>query len=321
MLSRLVTIVLSRSKRLLMSWLQSPSAVIWEPRKIKSATVSPSIGHEVMRLDAMILVFWMLSFKPTFSLSSFTFIKKIFSSSSLSAIRVVSSANLRLLVFLPAILIPTCASSSPAFLIIYSAHKLNNQGDNIQPWHTPFPIWKQSVVTCSVLTVASWPAYRFLKRQVRWSGIPISWRISQFLVIYTVKGFGIVNKAERDVILELSCFLNDPSNVGNLISGSFARNQLEHLEVHGSHIAKAWLGEFLALCYSRVRWVQLCSSLSILWHCLSLGLEWKLTFSSPMTTAEFSKFAGILSSALSQHHLQEFEIAQLECHHPHWLCS
>ena len=55
--------------------------------------------------------------------------------------------------------------------------KLNKQGDNIQPWHTPFPIWNQSVVPCPVLTVASWPAYKFLKRQVRWSGIPISFRI------------------------------------------------------------------------------------------------------------------------------------------------
>ena len=123
------------------------------------------------------LSFWMLSFKPTFSLSSFTFIKRLFSSSSLSAIRVVSSAYLRLLRFLPAILIPACASSSPAFLMTYSAYKLNKQGDNIQPWRTPFPIWNQSVVPCPVLTVASWPAYRFLKRQVRWSGIPISFRI------------------------------------------------------------------------------------------------------------------------------------------------
>ena len=98
MLSRLVI----RSKRLLISWLQSPSAVILEPRKIKSATVSPSICHEVMGPNAMILVFWMLSFKPTFSLSSFTFIKRLFSSSSLFAIRVVSSAYLRLLIFLPA---------------------------------------------------------------------------------------------------------------------------------------------------------------------------------------------------------------------------
>ena len=91
-LSRLVITFLPRSKRLLISWLQSPSAVILEPRKLKSATVSPSISHEVMGLDAMILFFWMLSFKPTFSLSSFTFIKRLFSSPSLSAIRVVSSA-------------------------------------------------------------------------------------------------------------------------------------------------------------------------------------------------------------------------------------
>ena len=115
MLSRLVITFLPRSKCLLISWLQSPSAVILEPRKIKSATVStvsPSISHEVMRPDTMILVFWMLSSKPTFSLSSFTFIKRLFSSSSLSAIRVVSSAYLRLLIFLPAILTPVCASSS-----------------------------------------------------------------------------------------------------------------------------------------------------------------------------------------------------------------
>ena len=78
-LSRLTTAFLPRSKCLLISWLLSPSAVILEPKKIKSFTVSivpPSICHEVIGLDAMILVFWMLSFKPTFSLSSFTFIRK-----------------------------------------------------------------------------------------------------------------------------------------------------------------------------------------------------------------------------------------------------
>ena len=73
MLSRLIIAFLSRSKHLLISWLQSSSAVIWGPKKIKSVTVSivsPSICHEVIRPDAMILVFWMLNFKPTFSLSS-----------------------------------------------------------------------------------------------------------------------------------------------------------------------------------------------------------------------------------------------------------
>ena len=178
-LSRLVITFLPRSKLLLISRLQSPSAVILEPPKIKSdtvSTVSPSISHEVMGPEAMILVFWMLSFKPTFLLSSFTFNTRLFSSSSLSAIRVVSSAYLRLLIFLLAILVPACASSSPAFLMMYSAYKLNKQGDNIQPWRIPFPIRNQSVVPCPVLTVASWPAYRFLKRQVRWSGILISFR-------------------------------------------------------------------------------------------------------------------------------------------------
>ena len=80
-LSRLVITFLTKSKHLFISWLQSPSAVILEPRKIKSdtvSTVSPSICYEVMGLDAMILVFWMLSFKPTFSPSSFTFIKRLF---------------------------------------------------------------------------------------------------------------------------------------------------------------------------------------------------------------------------------------------------
>ena len=144
MLSGLAIAFLPRSKRLLILWLHSPSEVILEPKKIKSVTVSmvsTSICHEMMWLDAVILVFWMLSFKPAFSLSSFNFIKRLFSSSSLSARRVVSSVYLRLLIFLPAILIPACASSSLAFHMMYSACKLNKQGDYIQPWHTPFPIW------------------------------------------------------------------------------------------------------------------------------------------------------------------------------------
>ena len=108
MLFRLVITLLLRSKRVLISWLllTLPFAVILEPKKIKLLTVSivsPSICHEVMGPDAIILVFCMLNFKPTFSLSSLTFIKRLFSSSSPSAIRMVSSAYLRLLIFLPAI--------------------------------------------------------------------------------------------------------------------------------------------------------------------------------------------------------------------------
>ena len=157
---------LPRSKRLLISWLHSLSAVILEAKKIKSLTVSivsPSICHEVMGRDAMIFIFWMLSFKLAFSLSSFT-LKRLFSSSSLSAFRVVSSAYLRLLMFLLAILIPACTSSSLAFRMMYYDCKLNKQGDNIQPCCTPFPIINQSIVPCSILTVASWPASTFLRR-------------------------------------------------------------------------------------------------------------------------------------------------------------
>ena len=99
---------------------------------------------ELMGSYAMILVLWMLSCKLTFSLSSFTVIEKLFNS-WLSAIRVVSSAYLRLLIFLLAILITAYALSSPDFHMMYSAYKLNKQSDNIQPWHTPIPIWNQSV--------------------------------------------------------------------------------------------------------------------------------------------------------------------------------
>ena len=92
------------------------------------------------------------SFKPIFSLSCFTFIKRFFSSFSLSSIRVVSYAYLRLLIiFLLAIWILAFDSPSLAFHMIYSAYKLNEQGDNIQPWPTPFPIWNQSVFPYLVL--------------------------------------------------------------------------------------------------------------------------------------------------------------------------
>ena len=125
MMHRLVTAFPPRSKCLLISWLQSPSAMILEPKKIKSLTVSivsPYICNEVMELLTLILVFYMLSFKQTFLFYSFTFNKWVISSSLLSAIKVVSSAYLRLLIFLPTMLLPACASSSLAFHIMYSAY-------------------------------------------------------------------------------------------------------------------------------------------------------------------------------------------------------
>ena len=144
--------------------------MILEPKKISLSLFPlfpPSIWHEAMGPDAMILAFLMLNFKPTFSLSSFTFTKRLFSSSSFSTVRVVSSAYLRLLMLLPIILISAC-SSSLLFCVKFSAYKLNKQGDSVQPWHTPFPILNQSHCSmfdskCCFLTCI----------QVRWSGIPI----------------------------------------------------------------------------------------------------------------------------------------------------
>ena len=152
----------------------------------------------------------------------------------------------------------------PIFMM-YTAYKLNKQGDNTQPWCTPFLIWNQSVVPCPVLTVASWPAYWFLRRQVRWSGIPISFRIFQFVVIHTVKGFDIVNKAETDVFLEFSCFFDDLTDVDNLITGSsaFSKSSLNIWKFTVQVLLKAGLENFEHY-FASLRWVQLCSSLSIL---------------------------------------------------------
>jgi len=141
----------------------------------------------------------------------------------------------------------------------------------------------------------------------------------QFVVIHTIKGFSVVNKAEVDVFLEFPCFFYDPM-VSNLISGSsaFSKSSLNILKFSVHILLKPSLENFehyFASMWNEciVQWF----GLNILWHCPSLGLEWKLIFSSPVATTEFSIFAGILSAALSQHHLLGFEIAQLEFHHLH----
>ena len=151
-------------------------------RKSISFHFSPSICHEVMRPDAMILLLKILSLKPASSRSSFTFIRRLFSFCSLSAIKAVSSAYLWLLIFLLAIFIPACELSSTTFHMMYSAYKLNKQGDNKQSFCALFPNWNQAVVPCPVLTVASRPSYQFLRRQVRWSVIPISLSIDHSLL-------------------------------------------------------------------------------------------------------------------------------------------
>ena len=143
MLSRFVIVFIERSKYLLISWLCPLSTAILETPKIQSITASifsPFIGYQVMGPEATTLVFWMFSFKPVFFFF-FTFSfhpqQEAFSSSPLSVIRVVSSAYLRLLIFLLAILITAYDSSTWHFAWCIR-YKLNKQGDNIQPCLTPF---------------------------------------------------------------------------------------------------------------------------------------------------------------------------------------
>ena len=158
-LSRFVIVFLPRSKCLLTSWLQWLIAVILKPlprpqiKSVNASTFPPSICHEVMGLDAMILIFWMLSFRLVLIHSSISF---------------SSTGSLVPLPFLPLgwyhlhiwgywyfSLFPAGASSSPEFCMMHPTYKLN-KGDNIQPWCTPFPILSQSAVPYPFLTVASW---------------------------------------------------------------------------------------------------------------------------------------------------------------------
>ena len=158
-LSRFVIAFLPRSNHLLISWLQSPSAVILEPKTKKSVntpTFSLSICHEVMGSGGCNeLTFVNFEFQAKFFTLLFHTHQRDFSSSLLSDIKVVSCAYVRLLIFLPTILIPACDSSSLAFLMMCSPYRLNKQGDSRQPCHTPFSILNQSVVPYRVLTVAS----------------------------------------------------------------------------------------------------------------------------------------------------------------------
>ena len=132
------------------------------------------------------------------------------------------SAYLRLLIFHPESLIPACASSSPAFHMMYSAYKLNKQGDNVQPGHTPFPVepvrCSMSCSNCCFLTCIQ---ISHETGQMVWCS-QLFKNFPQFVVVHTVKGFGVVNKTEVDAFLELSCFFDDPTEIGNLISGSSA---------------------------------------------------------------------------------------------------
>ena len=155
----------------------------------------------------------------SFLFSSFTLIKRLFSSSSLSAIRVVLSANLRLLIFLPAILIPTYALSNPAFHLMYSVYKLNSR---VTIYSLEVLLSQFGISSCSMSGSNCWFLTCIHLSQEAGNVVWYShlFKKSPLLVIHTVKSFSIVNEAEIDVFLELSCFFDDPTYVSNLISDS-----------------------------------------------------------------------------------------------------
>ena len=139
----------------------------------------------------------------------------------------------------------------------------------------------------------------------------------QFIVIHTVKGFFIVNKAETDVFLELSCFFDDPTDVGNLISGfsAFSKFSLDIWKFMVHALLKLGLENFEH--YFTSVWDECNCAVVWAFFCIAFLRDYKENWPFPGATAVLSKFAGILSAALSQHHLLVFEIAQLEIHHLH----
>ena len=160
---------------------------------------------------------------------------------------------------------------------------------NLEPFH------------CSMLgSFASWLAYIFFRRQVRRSCIPNSWTIFQFVVIHTVKGFSVVNEAEVDIFLKFSCFFCDQMDIGNFISGSsaFSKYTLNIWKFLVHVLLKPGLENFEH--YFASVWNE--CNCAVVWAFFGTALLWDWNenwhFSSSVATAEFSKFAGILSAAL-----------------------
>ena len=157
---------------------------------------------------------------------------------------------------------------------------------------------------------------RFLRRQVRWSGIPISWRIFHSLLWSRVKGFKVVNEAEVDVFLEFPCFFYDPADVGNLISGSsaFSKSSLYIWKFLVHILLKPSLKDFEL--YLASMWNE--CNYTVVW--IFFGIPF---FGTGIKTNLFrscghcSVFQICWDIEYSAKHLLEFEIAQLEFHHLH----
>ena len=181
-----------------------------------------------------------------------------------------------------------------------------------------FPILNQSVVPCPILIVASWPAYRFLRRQVRWSGIPISLRFFQFVLIYTVKGFGVINKADRCFSGTLllfrwsrGCWQCPPA---------FSKSSLNIWKFTVDILLKPGLENFE--CYFASVWDEFSCAVVSTFFGIAFLWDWNEKWPFPVLChCWVFQIADILSAALSQHHLLGFEIAQLEFYHLHYFPS
>ena len=181
------------------------------------------------------------------------------------------------------------------------------------------PIWNQSVVPFSVLTVASWAAYRFLKRQIRWSGIHISFRIFHSLLWSTQsKALAQSIKQKLMFFLEPSWFFNDPEDVGNLISGSsaFSKSNLNIWKLMVHVLLKPGLENFEH--YFASVWDE--CNCAIVWAFFGIAFLWDWNENWPfpvLWTLLSFLICGIWSAALSQHYLLGFEVAQLNFYHLH----
>ena len=181
-----------------------------------------------------------------------------------------------------------------------SACKLNNQGHNIQPWCTPFPIWNQSVISSPVRTVASWPAYRFLRRQVRWPGISISWEYSTVCCDPHSQKLLCSQWNRSRYFSGIPLLFLLPMDVGNLISDSsaFSKSSLNIWKFLVHLLLKLSLQNFQD--YFASVWDE-CNCV-VVWTFFGIAFLWdwnENTFSSPVATVELCKFAGKLSAALS----------------------
>ena len=134
-----------------------------------------------------------------------------------------------------------------------------------------FHVWFCFFLTCIQISQKVW--------YLRWSGIPISLRIFHSLLWSTVKGFRVVSEAEVDIFLEFSCYFYDLTDVDNLVPGSFALSEssLNIWKFSVQVLLKPGLENF-EYYFASMEWLQLCGSVTILWHCPSLGLEWNWLF-------------------------------------------